>query len=73
MEIKFEPRDLWIGIYWCMVTEWEAHWSATNYDSSKPSYRGTEFLKIYVCIIPMLPIIFKIDWYDFKNMFRAKG
>ena len=33
---KFEPRDLWVGIFW---------------DKQKL------FLTVYVCIVPMFPII----------------
>ena len=39
VSIKFEPRDIWIGVYWDRRSRW---------------------LFVYVCIIPMLPIVIKI-------------
>ena len=46
--VVWEPRDIWIGIYW------------TRHDkSSPPGWDPTH--TIYVCIIPLLPIV--IDWY----------
>ena len=40
---KFEPRDIWIGVYW--------YWSHRLYlgEGSGPT--------IYICLVPMLPII----------------
>lgn len=43
MKIRFEPRDLWIGIYWTI----------NNLNCSDGKY-----LYIYICIIPCFPIIF---------------
>ena len=41
--IKFEPRDMWIGLFW-------------QYSKSVESpFRRVKF---YICIVPMLPIIF---------------
>lgn len=40
MGIKFEPRDLWIGIYWDTSNE------ADHF----------QHLKIYICIVPLFPI-----------------
>ena len=47
LKIKFEPRDLWVGIYWTIEEDFILQ----------------RFLKIYICIIPMLPICldFKLD------------
>ena len=49
VNIKFEPRDLWIGVYW----------------DTKPCYicwgdyiQERVQLKIYLCIVPMFPVIF---------------
>lgn len=41
IEIKFEPRDLWIGVYW----------------NVEQDYLNRRSLKIYICIMLMLPII----------------
>ena len=45
LQIKFEPRDIWVGVYW------------TTRDGVFD--RGLDF---YVCILPMLPIIFRIHY-----------
>lgn len=58
----FDPHDIWVGVFWCIKTEWETHYSATNYDPEKPSHYGTDFLLIYICCIPMLPIRLKFKW-----------
>lgn len=42
--IKFEPRDIWLGVYWDPSTE-----------------AGTRIIMFYVCIVPMLPIMFSIE------------
>lgn len=39
IRIAFEPRDLWIGLFW-----------------SKVGY----VLRLYICIVPCLPIIIEI-------------
>lgn len=43
----FEPRDLWIGVYW---------------DLRRHGYSPYRDLRIYLCIIPMLPIVFSLEW-----------
>ena len=41
----FEPRDMWIGIYW-KTRRWHDEYGAGKlYD-----------LKVYICIVPMLPL-----------------
>ena len=39
--LLWEPRDLWVGVYW-KGTYMEA---------------GNKMLDVYVCVIPMLPIL----------------
>jgi hypothetical protein len=44
--VKWEPRDVWIGVYW---TPYPDGWLPflTNF-------------RVYVCIVPMVPIIFDL-------------
>lgn len=46
LHIKFEPRDLWIGVFW------------DTYHSEHVG--GLHLLDVYVCIVPMLPI--RLTW-----------
>jgi hypothetical protein len=44
IKLHFEPRDLWLGIYWTTrLTIWR----------NSSASRG---LHVYICIVPMLPI-----------------
>jgi hypothetical protein len=45
--IKFEPRDLWFGVYWNLT------------ESVESSYRC---LDVYVCIVPVFPIKLTFEW-----------
>lgn len=45
--IKFEPRDIWIGVYW---------------DYTKSNEIKYHALRIYICIIPCLPICLAWQW-----------
>lgn len=47
IEIKFEPRDLWIGVYW------------NNKISVENICRQ---LNIYICVLPTFPIHFRFEW-----------
>lgn len=47
--IKWEPRDIWIGVYWTPAVR------ITAFETDVQRYR------FYVCIIPCLPIIFTVD------------
>lgn len=47
IQLKFEPRDLWIGAYWNLTKSIES------------LYRR---LDIYICIVPTLPIHLCFEW-----------
>ncbi len=52
INIKFEPRDLWIGIYWNRDV-----WVDIAYE------RNID-LSIYICILPMIPIRVWFEGHD---------
>jgi len=47
INMKFQPRDIWVGVYWYLTRSIESH------------YRK---LDVYVCIIPMFPIHLRWEW-----------
>lgn len=44
LRVEWEPRDLWLGIYW-------------TWDLDEPT-RWTRW-RIYLCLLPTVPIIFE--------------
>ena len=54
LELLFEPRDLWLGVYW---------------DRQDFPPLHSRFLYIYICIIPVLPIKVTLAWEidDYKK------
>lgn len=63
ISIKFVPQDLWIGVYWKyekrnpFLMKWE--WNEYS-DGLVGFYEETQNLTIFICMIPMFPIIIKI-------------
>ena len=49
MKIKYEPRDLWIGVYWDRAGR------CTTLETDRQHYR------VYLCVVPCFPIIFTIS------------
>jgi len=47
LKIRFEPRDLWVGLFWNIT--------------GLPSGR-IRALHLYLCLVPMVPIVFQITW-----------
>lgn len=49
VRIKFEPRDLWVGIFWERIGR------TTTLETDR------EQIRVYLCLLPCLPIIFTIS------------
>jgi len=47
--IRWEPRDIWIGVYWTKAGR------TTTLDSDEEGYM------IYVCIVPCLPLVIRVS------------
>ena len=47
LKIRFEPRDIWVGIYWNLDSQSKAH---------------TVICIFTICIIPMLPSGMRFEW-----------
>lgn len=43
--IYFEPRDIWVGVYW--TTRWE---------TDNPHDGAERWLDVYICVLPCLPV-----------------
>lgn len=56
--IRFEPRDIWIGVYWKF-----SRWSREPQSD----------LYIYVCFVPMLPLIFHLHFINLEWYQNAEG
>jgi hypothetical protein len=57
VNIAFEPRDVWLGIYWDRVEEGGGQW--TN-------------LYLYVTVIPTLPLMYVWPIYDWHKRWRGR-
>jgi len=50
--LLFEPRDLWVGVYWT-----DTIYRALGIDNR---YHETTWREVYICLVPCLPI--KLLW-----------
>ncbi len=50
LTVKFEPRDLWVGLFW------------TYSGRDKTDIYDYAELRLYFCIVPMLPIRLTLIW-----------
>lgn len=57
LKLKFEPRDLWVGIYW------KTFWVRESLTIHRKLFR------LYICVVPLFPIsvTFRIKTSDYAN------
>ena len=54
MQFQWEPRDLWVGVFW-RLERWKA--PATGWDRYHGKIDAMPWsLHVYVCVLPMLPL-----------------
>ncbi len=59
VSLCFEPRDLWVGVYWDKA---DVH----------PSLHGGG-VNVFICVLPMLPIVIEKYWFkDGAYIFGTK-
>jgi hypothetical protein len=69
IKLLFEPRDLWIGVFWDGTYLWQ-HYDKDNNRLEKSKKLHTITLRIYICIVPMLPILIALDIQRLKMIFK---
>lgn len=57
VRIKFEVRDMWIGLYWNYVPRLQETTRQWDYDN----------LLVYICFFPMFPIVINIRELESKK------
>lgn len=51
VRLRFEPHDLWVGVFW--------RW----YHATPATRIGVGWgLSLYVCVVPMLPVCVSVYW-----------
>lgn len=56
VRVSFEPRDIWFGLYWDVI-------------EIGPVCRD---LYLYVCLIPLLPLLFAWPLHDWNQEYNGE-
>lgn len=70
LAILFEPRDMWIGVFWDATYMWR-HYDRNECKLDEPERLFMVALRIYITIIPMFPLRISVDVPRVKNWFRS--